>query len=234
MTIKEEKTACLRHVYARPRVSLWCLFGFVLMVTLTSGAARARASGCPNEALRAELRSTQLPECRAYELVSPAAKNGWSVQVQSADGSHVLMSSLGSFAGGAQALLFNYFIAERTSSGWDTSAFIEPVGLASPSANNPLAESADLTEGLFEYRSASGSSADERNLYVWRLPEPASSVKTKPAPVEVGPAFPRAAVESAPPGREGELSAYPSISGASLDNGHMLFAIRGPSALDPG
>src|ERR1700674_3234666 len=87
--------------FKRQEIPRCCFHGFALAaalsVALAGGASHADASGCANEVLRAESRSLQLPECRAYELAGPAAKNGWTVQVANADGSHMLMSTLGSF-----------------------------------------------------------------------------------------------------------------------------------------
>src|SRR4029077_8600967 len=85
---------------------------------------------CPNAALPAETHSQALPDCRAYELATPADKAGgdvipWSLRVQAAaDGSAVEYSSLSSFADPKGTSLSSEYIAERTgapgTSGWST------------------------------------------------------------------------------------------------------------------
>lgn len=51
------------------------------MAALLSGASAARAQACANEAVRIQQGSTYLPECRGFEMVSPASKNGQEVEV---------------------------------------------------------------------------------------------------------------------------------------------------------
>lgn len=53
--------------------SAFLLVAVALTVTAASATA---AESCPNAAVRAQQRSSSLPECRAYEQVTPSEKNG--------------------------------------------------------------------------------------------------------------------------------------------------------------
>jgi hypothetical protein len=80
-------------------VSLCALTG---ALALCSAPALAGEGGCPNEQLRAETDSTRLPDCRAYEMVSPLFKGGYGVQGIEAvalNGEGVAYYSPGTFAG---------------------------------------------------------------------------------------------------------------------------------------
>jgi hypothetical protein len=170
---------------------------------------------CPNEAIRGVLHSEQLPDCRAYEMVSPSQKLGWKVKFESADESRAMISSLGAFLGSNQGLSSQYLV-ERTSSGWVTTPLPEPLapGLVDTTPNNPVAVSAGLGDGVFEERPASGSGFNERAYYVDGLPSG--------DPVEIGPVFPPS-VRQSEEGEEGFDSAEPSVAG-----GHLLFEIEAP------
>ena len=62
----------------RGRIGLVCLCVLGLAAFLGSSAPSAGAQACPNEAFRGGP-SANLPDCRAYELVSPPEKEGYEV-----------------------------------------------------------------------------------------------------------------------------------------------------------
>ena len=86
-------------------------FGALLACSTLLGApAASNADGCSNEQLRVETGSTRLPDCRAYELVSPGAeKHGLDVGIGenpapvSTNGERVVYNSAGAFDGATQA-----------------------------------------------------------------------------------------------------------------------------------
>ncbi|HUC00189.1 MAG TPA: hypothetical protein VMS11_10220, partial [Solirubrobacterales bacterium] len=109
---------------------------FRLVATTANGTADGRlgafttqglvpqASGCPNEAVRLEQHSTALPDCRAYEMVSPADKNGGDIDADTTrtraavDGNAIQFTSLIGFGGTGSVTVDNDFMALRKSDGW--------------------------------------------------------------------------------------------------------------------
>jgi hypothetical protein len=99
---------------------------------VTAPAGAASEPSCGNAALRTENNSNALPECRAYEQVSPQDKNGFDAganseleqqrYVSSEDGGALLFQSFGAFADAQGAGVFNSYIARRESAGWATHA----------------------------------------------------------------------------------------------------------------
>ncbi|HEY2767532.1 MAG TPA: hypothetical protein VGI76_04705, partial [Solirubrobacteraceae bacterium] len=117
------------------------------------------ADGCTNAAIRQEQHASLLPECRAYEMVSPVDKRGGDIaavpgRTQAAvDGNSIKYMSKTAFADaiGSEAPGAEY-IAARSAEGWTThsinppqgSVFFGVSGLASYLASSP-----DLTKGVF-------------------------------------------------------------------------------------
>jgi hypothetical protein len=113
-------------------VTVLCLAGFSL--ALWSGAASA-AGECPNEARRKEQNARYLPDCRAYEMVSPAEKNGSDI-VGANNMPHLSDSgdraSFESFAGfgedhGSGLIGFTQYVTTRHGGeGWGTPFGVTP------------------------------------------------------------------------------------------------------------
>jgi hypothetical protein len=122
----------------------------VATAALSLTAAPALADDCPNAALRAENNSTQLPDCRAYELVTPVFKEGFAPILQGFADDRVAYLSNGNFAnngyGGVQTGGGNQYIAGRSTSGWITKA----PGPSGPDyiPANPFAPVTSLAVGL--------------------------------------------------------------------------------------
>lgn len=97
---------------------------------------RSSKGSCPNEAFRTGAMA-QLPDCRAYEMVSPSFKNGTDVAGfkqgsrgnptwSSVSGDRTIFSATGGFAGQGSSFGFNSYFAGRTAAGW-ASAGISPI-----------------------------------------------------------------------------------------------------------
>ena len=100
---------------------LVCACVLALAAFVGSSASAAAAETCPNETLRAENNSLKLPDCRAYEQVSPVNKEGvraFGGGVTS-DGNHAIFLSDGAFAGAPRGGA-NPYLGTRTSTGWRT------------------------------------------------------------------------------------------------------------------
>ena len=114
-----------------PRVYRYALLALALCLTAGPGSlaapSPAAAAECPNAAFRTGP-SAHLPDCRAYELVSPPYKDAGKVGLEglSPDGSSALLDISGAVAGlegFPEILRFNpgaYYSTRRTASGWTT------------------------------------------------------------------------------------------------------------------
>ncbi len=138
--------------------------------------------GCSNQALRVEQVSTFLPDCRAYEQVSPvdkdesdvknSFKNGYVHQQASVDGERVFYESIGALPGSPKNTLYTQYLSSRGASGWSTQAVDLPATLVNAPGENvdeytivPL--SPDLSTGLI--RSENALVADAPGPEIWNL-----------------------------------------------------------------
>lgn len=91
---------------------------------------------CPNQALRTGT-SAHLPDCRAYEMVSPIDKDGGNAvgrpggaaaDQSSISGDGFTFSSYRSFGDAQGANFFTQYLAERGATGWSSNAISPPMG----------------------------------------------------------------------------------------------------------
>jgi hypothetical protein len=108
----------------------------------------AMADSCPNAALRFGP-SANLPDCRAYELVTPRIKgdNSSLREIHGfADGEHVMFATYVPLPG-AQSGQFGMGLSSRTPEGWVTTSLTTPSGPGEPFGLNG-GRSATLGDGL--------------------------------------------------------------------------------------
>jgi hypothetical protein len=199
---------------------------------------------CSNAALR-NGSSSRLPDCRAYEMVSPVDKNGGDVltntllpykqsdsEIALTDeaGQRMTFSSFRSFAGAEGAPFANQYLASREGSGWSTKAISPPRNTTSFYETGGPANR--TTYKLFSEDLCGG----------WFLQD--SPVALVPgAPTETGTLYRRDLCGEggydllssvAPPGFSFKplgSSYFPEVQGASADGAHSVF--RADGALTP-
>lgn len=223
-------TAPIRAGLAAAALSL---IGVVALLGAGTAAAEGEAP-CPNEALRVEQHMTQLPDCRAYELVSAADKSGADVvsdpqRVRVAeDGSAAGYASLGGFGDTVGGGIATEYMAMRDPSvggqEWVTHA-ISPPQPALPFSGvvfgyEPRYEqdlSPDLSSGVvFAWKPLTSDPRvrNAANLYLrtdLRTPGAGSYTLITACPACIGPLPPSS------------LSSPPQFTAGTPDLRHLLF-----------
>ena len=222
------------------------LLPVLVLAVMVGGSAPALAVGedaCPNAQLRAENGSTGLPDCRAYEQVTPEAKNGRLIEVANnlalgtsgisaiaPNGSQALVSVANSKLAGGENTPIEYgglYALTRGGSGWDLESLAAPASLLAYSASaplhavdGPLQSATDLRGGIFFGR---GEFEPARAADFYRREQDGAYVEIGP----IAPASQTAGASSPIPESEvPESTAFVSRIGASLDLSHLFFALR--------
>ncbi len=148
-----------------------------------SASSPEPADACPNAAYRVGS-STGLPDCRAYELVSPVAKNGGDISaesfgqtISSDSGERVEFMSKTAFGEGRGSgnVGYSQYVAERGAGGWVTRGITPTPNAANAGQvfgykTEALEFSSDLgTAGLLGYNLPEGPSTarpHNENLYL--------------------------------------------------------------------
>jgi hypothetical protein len=198
----------------------------VCSVAASGGGTRL----CPNEALIGFRQA--LPDCRAYEMVTPSYKEGFPVsnpEAISADGERITAWSLGVFAGAEGPALIHHGIGiqyefARTAGGWQASA-LSPANPSFLNASSWYLTSEDAATSLFSMPTAPVGQDD---LYTHSAGGPF---------VDVGPITPPADGPTVGPAPEGSGPSEGDweIIGASSDLSRVVLALLNPqtSALWP-
>ena len=180
----------------------------------------ANQAVCPNATL--EGFRAQLPDCRAYEMVTPPYKQGYPVNLVavSADGGQVYGRSLGSFAEtegapqsrGSVGLLYRF---SRAPAGW-VAAALTPSNPQFRSAATLESVSGDASRALFQMPTGPVGQDD------YYVREPDGSL------ADIGPATPPEDGPAREPAPEGPSVGVSQVNGASADFSHVVFALAAP------
>ncbi len=129
--------------------------GLLLCVGVTSSAWAVDT--CPNAVQRVQNNSSELPDCRSYEMVSAPYKEGFNIDASRfTDDGIVSYSSTGTFAGSSVGSASNLYHATRSAAGWVTTA-PSPSGVSYDTGGGTAsAESADLRSSLWVMRRRDG------------------------------------------------------------------------------
>ncbi len=186
------------------------------------------SEGCANEQLRAEQPSgLGLPDCRAYEMVSPLEKNGGDAVAgeragclvnysnrSSVSGGAIVYESPGSFGGPAGSRLCNAYVSRRGGDGWSTQS-ITPAHVALEGdyggleeAFQDMAFTPDLARGVLTSQTTpltpEAPVGGYRELYVADLASGSYQLVSN--------------------GLEGQTAISPLLLGASEDLSHVLYS----------
>jgi hypothetical protein len=147
----------------------------LLVLAAGWGPTPARAEACPSEQARSERGSTGLPDCRAYEMVTPPQKNGALIgetftnkgpshPLVAANGERVIAPSIQCFAEAQSCVGFREsegapFAFTRTAGGWATTPLTPPA--ASLETSTYWSLNADAGTALLVAPSAPQSRVDD-------------------------------------------------------------------------
>jgi hypothetical protein len=217
-------------VRSRSRVLCACVVAFAGIWLGSTPTAFAAGGTCPNAQFRSGA-SEHLPDCRAYEQVSPVEKGGLdavalqplrpaqSSPCEVGETCTIAYMNVGAAFAGAPGNEFpNAYLAARTVEGWQTTPLTPPTPQAPANslAKITYAFSGDLSQAVLRVplqQLTEGAPAGVYNLYVRQM-DGSYSLVTANAPPEP----PHAGC-----GTCFEKQDVPAFAGASSDFSHVIF-----------
>jgi hypothetical protein len=215
-----------------PRAISSLMVGTILALVIV--ATPAAAAGCPNESLRVGP-SADLPNCRAYEQVTPTQKNGQvtlNTGVPSratADGNALGYASNGRYANSPSGAFPNLYVARRSSTGGWGVANVSPPSTPVPTPPGGAVASyefsPDLSESVLKLPLAPlapGADPTVLNLFLRDSIGNYSLINTDPPPVKLPGECPVPSLEVAC----WQFVDVVTFAGATPDFRHMLIQVR--------
>jgi hypothetical protein len=214
---KSSTAAWSRSIRRRLSAEALALLGVVCWLLVL--ACAASADSCPNAAFRVAA-AANLPDCRAYEMVSPPNKNGYDIdfgnQAVAISGNSVTYDSLGAFASNPAGSFFNQYLSTRGPSGWTTLGISPPQASAyqEPAGSGYEGFSTDLSQMVVQsdFPTPDQATAGTFDLFL-RNPDGSFHLLDPKEPTGLAEAF------------------VPAFRGASSDYSHIAF--ESPGALTP-
>jgi hypothetical protein len=207
--------------------------------TFTTQTPRPLETNCPNQQFRSGTPSASLPDCRAYEKVTPNDKNGvdgvrnGTPAVGTPEGDGLSFMSYATFAGSKSSSFPNAYLAHRGPDGWHVSPASAPTPIRTTAAANSASYefSSDLSRRLATVIAqplAEGATPEVTNLFAVDQAGAYSWVNDMPPAVKLPEECPVPSRESAC----FQLVDLMAFAGASEDFQHVLFEYKG-SLPDP-
>jgi hypothetical protein len=233
LSYRGDGSSTMERLWGKRTARLLVLALGLLAFASLSVAHSANAAECPNEALRTGA-SAGLPDCRAYEKVSPGPKNGGDgvrggfPTLGTADGEGLSFMSYGTFSGSPSGSFPNAYIGRRGANGWQITPASPPnpdpspagAGLASYEFNSNLSL---RVVNVLQQSLAEGATPEVNNLFAVDSAGTYSWVNNMPPEVKLPEECPLPEFESLCY----QLVDLVAFAGASEDFQHVLFEYKG-------